>query len=304
MARHVADDEPDGHQVLWWMAAARAACVLTLHQLAQGTRRRSLERTRSCKQASEVALASAALQAQRHRIKTASMRQATSCRPARRAAWRDPISAWRRRGRRLAAVDGEQGAGDEASASRRCPPRRPRRAFPHLRGHGAAAGGVGAIDLGHQRRQHGGPGGTSTTLSARHALRRSPAAPAARAWRWRGSAIRGGRGYHEVDLQVPTLGALAQVVLAHQAVEVDGRGCRRRPGRCSTSGTVARWADSSRSTPAWSRPRAAGPGRSTNHLELALVVEGQHLQHHRAEHRQQHRATMMRDRKRRPTAAP
>jgi hypothetical protein len=93
----------------------------------------------------------------------------------------------------------------------------------------------------------------------------------------------------QVDLQVADVGALAQVVLPHQAVEVDRR---RGAGVALHAGDFRQLADfrgEFAQHPVGGFQRAA-LRHVEHHLELALVVEGQHLQHHQFDHRQAGRA--------------
>ena len=93
----------------------------------------------------------------------------------------------------------------------------------------------------------------------------------------------------QVDLEVADLAAAAQVVLAHQAVEVDRRG---RAGIGLVVGHLGQRGQVRAQLVRTARGalhRRAG-GHVHHHLELGLVVEGQHLQLHQAQHRQQQRA--------------
>ena len=84
---------------------------------------------------------------------------------------------------------------------------------------------LGPVDLGDERRQHRRAGRHFDHLDVGAvALRRSPAAPAARAWRCRGSCGRALCLSTRFTCDVADLAAAAQVILAHQAVEVDRRG--------------------------------------------------------------------------------
>ncbi len=94
----------------------------------------------------------------------------------------------------------------------------------HLAGDGDLALVVQAVDLRHQRGQHRRPGRDLHDLGV--AVVRAGDL-------LQGGAQRPGDGValavaivlvHQIDLDVPQVGPLAQVVLAHQAVEVDGCG--------------------------------------------------------------------------------
>ena len=94
-----------------------------------------------------------------------------------------------------------------------------------LGGDRAAGLGVGAVDLGEQRRQHRRPGRRLDHLqrwcpAARRGRRAAARMSSAMAWLARSRSAFGS----EVDLHVALLGLGAQVVVAHQAVEVERRG--------------------------------------------------------------------------------
>ena len=89
----------------------------------------------------------------------------------------------------------------------------------------------------------------------------------------------------QVHLDVADLAAATQVVLPNQAVEVDG--CGRAGiglvvGDLRQGGQMSAQLAQHRSRPLQRRSRR----HVEHHLELRLVVEGQHLQLHPAQHRQ------------------
>ena len=155
----------------------------------------------------------------------------------------------------------------------------------HLFRQGHLPGVVGAVDLGHDRRQHRRSGRHLHHLDLR-AMGRGDLLER-RAHRLRdlvGLAV-AMMLVDQVDLDVALRGQLAQVVLPHQAVEVDrardaGVGLvvlhfrhDRDPGR--------HFAQHAR------RPLQRRAGRHVDdHLELRLVVERQHLQHHQLDRRE------------------
>ena len=158
----------------------------------------------------------------------------------------------------------------------------------HRLRHLPAAGGVGAVDLGDDRRQHRRAGRHFDDLDVgaealADLLQRRPHA--------------GGDGVallaavvlvDQVDLQVADLAAAAQVVLAHQAVEVDRRGG-------AGIGLVVGHLGHRRQVRAEFVQHRGGllhrrAGRHVDDdLELRLVVERQHLQQHQAGGRQRQR---------------
>ena len=86
----------------------------------------------------------------------------------------------------------------------------------------------------------------------------------------------------------PLLGIGAEVVLAHQPVEGDGAGragaspgCRAPRGRARNVAAM--------SCKAAAVFPAGASGHVHHHLEFALVVEGQHFQHHGLDERDRHR---------------
>ena len=93
---------------------------------------------------------------------------------------------------------------------------------------------------------------------------------------------------HQVHLNIADLGTAAQIILAHQAVEIDGRG-RTRIGLVISdfrhSGEIG--------AQVMQHPFGlfhTGAFRHVDHhLKFGLVVEGQHLHHHQLKHGQAHR---------------
>jgi hypothetical protein len=84
---------------------------------------------------------------------------------------------------------------------------------------------------------------------------------------------------HQVDLQVALLGIGAQVVLAHQAVEGDGRGRARIGLHVAHLGLLGQEGAQSCRVAAVSSSGVPA-GMSTTTCKFALVVEGQHLHDH------------------------
>ena len=147
------------------------------------------------------------------------------------------------------------------------------------------AGIVGPVDLGHDRRQH-----RRTRRHFDHLERGAVA---------RGDLLqRRAHGQRDVmalavalvlvdqvDLQVADIGAAAQVVLAHQAVEGDRRGGAGIA--LEVSALRAPWP---RHAPVLQQRvgglQRAAFGHVDHDLEFGLVVERQHLQDHRLDHHQ------------------
>jgi hypothetical protein len=154
-----------------------------------------------------------------------------------------------------------------------------RKGLFQARGHLLAAGLVGAVDLGHQRALHRRAGRHLHHLQLAAVARRDGVELRAQALRDGVALLVAVRLVDQVDLQVTLLGVGAQVVLAHQAVEGDragGAGIALQVAHLGLLGQVR----------AQLVQRGGGvfqrrAGRHVQHeLELALVVEGQHLQHH------------------------
>ena len=160
-----------------------------------------------------------------------------------------------------------------------------RRAFEnvaHLAGQREAVGFVRAVDFGHERLQHGRPGRHFGDGDARVVLGGDRGDARAHAF---GDvvALRFALAFrHEVDLDVRDVRAAAHEVMPHQAVEIERRGDARvdlvigdlRLG-AHGGGDFARGLRG-----AFER---AAFGHVQDDLELALVVERQHLHLHPAE---------------------
>ena len=155
----------------------------------------------------------------------------------------------------------------------------------HRLGHGAAAVGVGAVDFGHDGREH--------RRAWRH-FHHFHIGAMAQANFLQPGPDPGGDGMalvaalvlvHQVHLDVADFAAGAQVILAHQAVEVD-RGCRAGirlvVGHFRYAGQVgAEFMQHGGSFLDWRAGR-----HIDNDLELGLVVEGQHFEQHQPGGRQ------------------
>ncbi len=159
----------------------------------------------------------------------------------------------------------------------------------HLLGDGDLARIVDAVDLSHQRREHRRSGRDLDDLGVAVVL-------ACDGLQWLAQAHGDGVALvvamvlvDQVDLDVAQMRALAQIVLAHQAVEVDrrgGAGVDLIVGHLRHAGQVI----------AHLREHAGGLlqagalGHVQHYLELALVVERQHLQDDQLVDGEQHRA--------------
>ncbi len=152
--------------------------------------------------------------------------------------------------------------------------------LPQLARIGPPRRGIGPVDLGEKRREHGRARRHLHHLDGRALRHRHAGEPLAHLERDRVARARAFVLGDEVDREITELGAPADVIVAHEAVEVEGR---RRPG----IGLDGPQFGQIRDRPGEIEENAlrllerAALGQIDDDLEFGLVVEGEKLDGHR-----------------------